>query len=126
MPQILEFSLQDYPLLTKCLLWTAVHLLKCKMFLRVLREGLVCYLKGLACQIGAVGVSAGICFSGSLFGLIASSFEVISQRCWVGCVGGRLVCVCELINLRCVFVGMCIRGDRVGRLLGGGGRLCGA
>ena len=28
----------------------------------------------------------------------------------MGCVGGRVVCVCELINLRCVFVGMCMRG----------------
>lgn len=39
----------------------------------------------------------------------------------MGCVGGRVVCVCELINLRCVFDGMCIRGDGAG----GRGRLCG-
>lgn len=55
--------------------------------------------------------------------LIVSSFEVISQRCRVGCVGGRVVCACELINLRCVFVGMCIRGG--GGVLGAGSRLCG-
>ncbi|KAI4831464.1 hypothetical protein KUCAC02_001004 [Chaenocephalus aceratus] len=34
---------------------------------------------------------SGICFSGSFFGLIASSFEAISQRCWVGCFGGRVL-----------------------------------
>lgn len=90
-----------------------------KYFLHVPRGGWFCYLRGLACQIGAVWVLAGICFSGSLSGLIASSFEVISQRCWVGCAGGRVVCVCELINLRCVFVRMCIRGDGV-VVFGGG------
>lgn len=48
----------------------------------------------MACQIGAVGVPVGICFTGSFSGLIASSFEVISQRCWAGCVGvERYVCV---------------------------------
>lgn len=76
----------------------------------------------MACQIGAVGVPVGICFTGSFSGLIASSFEVISQRCWAGCVGGRAVCVCELINLRCVFVGMCVKGRPGGVVffLGGG------
>lgn len=81
----------------------------------------------MACQIGAVGVPVGICFTGSFSGLIASSFEVISQRCWAGCVGGRAVCVCELINLRCVFVGMCVKGRPGGVVFfwGGGERLCG-
>lgn len=36
------------PLLTKCWLKAGVHLLKCKMFLHVLRGGLFCYLKGLS------------------------------------------------------------------------------
>lgn len=63
-----------------------VHLFNCKVFLHVLRGCLFCYLKGLV-RFGAVWVPAGICFSRSPFGLIASSFDVISQRCWVGCAG---------------------------------------
>lgn len=40
--------------------------------------------------------------------LIASFFEEISQRCWVGLyVGGAgLVCVFKLINLKCVLLGV--------------------
>lgn len=47
----------------------------------------------LLCLTGTVGVPARICLSEFLFWKIASSFEVISQRCWVGCIGGREVCV---------------------------------
>lgn len=40
----------------------------------------------------------------------------------MGCVGGRVVCVCELINLRCVFVGMCVKGPTGwGSVFWGGG-----
>lgn len=70
-------------------------------------------------QMGAVGVPAGIRSSGSPFGLIASPFEVISQRCWAGGVGGRLVCVCEPIHLRCVCVFGCVLGV-AGGVLGEG------
>lgn len=38
----------------------------------------------------------------------------------MGYVGGRVVCVCELINLRCVSVGMRIRAGGWGCVLGEG------
>lgn len=43
----------------------------------------------------------------------------------MGCVGGRVVCVCELIKPRCVFVRMYIRAGGWGSVLGEGGRLSG-